>query len=191
METGGGGNGKENHEGPIEFKKGLNFRLAFAIAAGAFGSAWQHGYNTGVMNAPQKLIENWINSSSCTPETTPDDDTVTDGVVACSGTKTEGELKIIIAILVSAFCVGGIIGGSLIGVISGLNAGISPMYLSEISPVALRGAVGTVYQLIITISILISQVLGINNVLGNEAGWPFLLGLTIIPGILQLITLPF
>ena len=55
--------------------QGLNFRLAFAIAAGAFGSAWQHGYNTGVMNAPQKLIENWINSSSCTPETTPDDDT--------------------------------------------------------------------------------------------------------------------
>jgi len=233
MET--GGNGKENQEGPIQMDSGLNFRLAFAIAAGAFGSAWQHGYNTGVMNAPQKLIENWINSSSCTPETTPDDDT--DGVVACSGTKTEGELKIIIAILVSAFCVGGIIGGSLIGVISsrfgrkgglllinilmaiggiflfaakyanswevlavgrliigvnaGLNAGISPMYLSEISPVALRGAVGTVYQLIITISILISQVLGINNVLGNEAGWPFLLGLTIIPGILQLITLPF
>ena len=99
--------------------QGLNFRLAFAIAAGAFGSAWQHGYNTGVMNAPQKLIENWINSSSCTPETTPDnEDTVQDGVVECEGTKTEGELKIIIAILVSAFCVGGIIGGSLIGVIS-------------------------------------------------------------------------
>ena len=65
------------------------------------------------------------------------------------------------------------------------------MYLSEISPVALRGAVGTVYQLIITISILLSQVLGLTNVLGNEAGWPFLLGLTVIPGVLQLITLPF
>jgi hypothetical protein len=45
--------------------------------------------------------------------------------------------------------------------------------------------VGTVYQLIITISILLSQVLGMGSVLGNEAGWPFLLGLTIIPGILQ------
>ena len=45
--------------------------------------------------------------------------------------------------------------------------------------------VGTVYQLIITISILISQVLGMGSVLGNEAGWPILLGLTIVPGILQ------
>jgi SP family facilitated glucose transporter-like MFS transporter 1 len=45
--------------------------------------------------------------------------------------------------------------------------------------------VGTVYQLIITISILISQVLGMGSVLGNEAGWPILLGLTIVPGIIQ------
>ena len=48
--------------------------------------------------------------------------------------------------------------------------------------------VGTVYQLIITISILLSQVLGMGSILGNEAGWPFLLGLTIIPGILQVKT---
>ena len=84
-----------------------------------------------------------------------------------------------------------IIGRLLIGVNSGLNAGLAPMYLTEISPTALRGAVGTVYQLIITISILLSQVLGMNVVLGNDAGWPFLFGLTVVPGVLQLITLPF
>lgn len=84
-----------------------------------------------------------------------------------------------------------IVGRLVIGINSGLNAGLAPMYLSEISPVALRGAVGTVYQLIITISILLSQILGMTNVLGNEPGWPFLLGLTVIPGVLQLLTLPF
>ena len=84
-----------------------------------------------------------------------------------------------------------IIGRLVIGINSGLNAGVAPMYLTEISPTALRGAVGTIYQLIITISILLSQVLGMNMVLGNDAGWPFLFGLTVIPGVLQLITLPF
>merc|ERR1712223_1329695 len=65
------------------------------------------------------------------------------------------------------------------------------MYLSEISPTALRGALGTVYQLIITLSILISQILGMNNVLGTEDGWPWLLAITAVPAILQLATLPF
>merc|ERR1712018_924199 len=84
-----------------------------------------------------------------------------------------------------------IAGRLLIGINSGLNAGLAPMYLAEISPVSLRGALGTVYQLIITMSILISQILGMNSVLGTESGWPWLLAMTAVPAILQLATLPF
>lgn len=83
-----------------------------------------------------------------------------------------------------------IIGRLLLGINSGINAAITPMYLMEIAPINLRGSVGTVYQLVITISILISQVLGLNNVLGTEELWPVLLALTIAPGIFQLATLP-
>jgi len=215
--------------------QGLNFRLAFAIAAGAFGSAFQHGYNTGVLNSPQKLIMGWV--KDCDENTTQIQpaDAVTDG--QAEECMSDAIVTLIWSWIVSAFCVGGVIGGSAVGVVasrigrkgglllnnilmaisgvflfsakyanswemliigrliiginSGLNAGLAPMYLSEISPTALRGAVGTVYQLIITISILLSQILGMTNVLGNDAGWPFLLGLTVIPGVLQLITLPF
>ncbi|KOB77289.1 Glucose transporter, partial [Operophtera brumata] len=78
----------------------------------------------------------------------------------------------------------------LIGMNSGLNAGLAPLYLSEVSPVSLRGSIGTVYQLVITMSILLSQVLGLEAVLGTERGWPYLLALTALPALLQCMTLP-
>lgn len=83
-----------------------------------------------------------------------------------------------------------IVGRFFVGLNSGLNAGLTPMYLSEISPPHLRGAVGTVYQLVVTISILISQVLGLGGLLGTESRWPWLLACTIIPAIFQVCTLP-
>ncbi|XP_023705143.1 solute carrier family 2, facilitated glucose transporter member 1 isoform X4 [Cryptotermes secundus] len=206
---------------PRDDNHGFNGRLVFAIAAAALGSAFQHGYNTGVVNAPQKLIEEWI---------TETEQNRTGQVV------DQSKVTIIWSIAVAIFCVGGMIGGAITGIVaerfgrkgglllnnvlvalaaifegaskaagsfemiiigrffiginSGLNAGLAPMYLAEISPVHLRGAVGTVYQLVITISILVSQILGLESILGTEDSWPILLAITVVPGIFQLATLP-
>jgi len=228
------GNSPDNGEGieteanpPPQSKKGLNPRIAFAIAAGAFGSSFQHGYNTGVLNAPQGVMTEWLKSQIC-----DNDPETPDSEATC-----ERDSILIWSWIVSIFCIGGMMGGSLVGFVSsrlgrkgglllnnilvliatllmglaktansfhmliagrlviginsGLNAGLAPMYLAEIAPINLRGALGTVYQLIITLSILISQVLGMNNVLGTEGGWPWLLALTAVPALLQVATLPF
>ena len=54
--------------------------------------------------------------------------------------------------------------------LAGLSSNVVPMYLGELSPKNLRGAIGIVPQLFITIGILSAQVLGIRKILGNSTG---------------------
>jgi hypothetical protein len=44
------------------------------------------------------------------------------------------------------------------------------MYLGELSPKNLRGALGVIPQLFITIGILVAQVFGLRNLLANDEG---------------------
>ncbi|XP_024080529.1 glucose transporter type 1 isoform X3 [Cimex lectularius] len=82
------------------------------------------------------------------------------------------------------------LGRFIIGVNCGLNTSLVPMYISEIAPLNLRGGLGTVNQLAVTVGLLISQILGIDEILGTDDGWPVLLGLAICPAVIQLILLP-
>lgn len=196
--------------------------LILAIVAAGVGSGFQHGYNTGVTNAPTELIQRFINETA--KERDP------------QGLSNE-KINIIFSTIVSVFAIGGmigalatgfvadrigrrngllwnnllvffaaasmgyskafksyellIIGRFLIGFNSGLNAGLGPMYLSEISPVHFRGAIGTIYQLIITISILGSNILGSSSLLGTPDYWPILLASTLFGSVVMLSLLPF
>ncbi|KAM3618837.1 uncharacterized protein V6R79_025578 [Siganus canaliculatus] len=79
----------------------------------------------------------------------------------------------------------------IVGICAGLSSNVVPMYLGEISPKNLRGALGVIPQLFITIGILIAQIFGIRVILGNSTGWTLMLGLTAIPAVLELLLLPF
>lgn len=81
-------------------------------------------------------------------------------------------------------------GRFIIGVNCGLNTSLVPMYISEIAPLNLRGGLGTVNQLAVTIGLLLSEILGIKQILGTDEGWPLLLGLAVCPALLQLALLP-
>ncbi|XP_064534569.1 solute carrier family 2, facilitated glucose transporter member 5-like [Pseudopipra pipra] len=84
-----------------------------------------------------------------------------------------------------------IISRFIMGIYAGLASNVVPMFLGEMSPRNLRGAIGIIPQLFITIGILVAQILGLNSILGNVEGWPVLLGLTGVPSLIQLLTLPF
>lgn len=220
--------------------KGPTKKLIFSLGSAVIGSAFQFGYNTGVINAPgevnfvfffklsifnlnfQKLIRNFINQSHLSRYGNE------------LSASTIGSLW---AFTVAIFAVGGCIGGLLngfcadffgrkkslllnnilgilggllmglskfsnsyemiivgrfiIGLNCGLNSGLCPMYLNELSPVDIRGSVGALFQLGVTSTIMLSQILGLPEILGTEDFWPFLLGLTGLFSVIQLLTLPF
>ncbi|XP_062255957.1 solute carrier family 2, facilitated glucose transporter member 1 [Platichthys flesus] len=84
-----------------------------------------------------------------------------------------------------------IVGRFIIGVFCGLCTGLTPMYVGEISPTAVRGAFGTLHQLGVVIGILVAQIFGLESLLGSDHLWPLLLALTGLPAVLQTIMLPF
>ncbi|XP_069566715.1 solute carrier family 2, facilitated glucose transporter member 2 [Brachyistius frenatus] len=83
-----------------------------------------------------------------------------------------------------------IAGRAVMGFYCGLTSGLVPMYIGEIAPKSYRGALGTLHQLAVVIGILISQVLGLDFVLGNDEMWPLLLGLSGAPAVLQSFLMP-
>ncbi|KAK7159171.1 hypothetical protein R3I94_005488 [Phoxinus phoxinus] len=78
-----------------------------------------------------------------------------------------------------------IAGRAIMGLYCGLSSGLVPLYIGEISPVKYRGAMGALHQLAVVIGILLSQVIGLEFLLGNDDMWHVLLGLSGAPAILQ------
>ena len=83
------------------------------------------------------------------------------------------------------------VGRHIVGLCAGINTPVATMYLTEISPLRLRGTIGTAYALGISVSMSASQLLGFRHLLGTPAGWPWLLALTAVPAALQTAALPF
>ncbi|KAG8511488.1 Solute carrier family 2, facilitated glucose transporter member 2 [Galemys pyrenaicus] len=75
--------------------------------------------------------------------------------------------------------------------LAGLVSGLVPMYIGEIAPTTLRGALGALHQLAIVTGILISQILGLEFILGSPEHWHILLGLSAVPAMLQCLLLFF
>ncbi len=81
------------------------------------GSSFQHGYNTGVVNAPQELVQKFILDAH-----TERFQDLTMNITANSTTadinSNTGTVNMIYSIMVSIFCIGGMIGALLTGYVA-------------------------------------------------------------------------
>ncbi|XP_075688264.1 solute carrier family 2, facilitated glucose transporter member 11-like [Rhinoderma darwinii] len=84
-----------------------------------------------------------------------------------------------------------ILGRILAGVNSGVSMNIQPMYLGESAPKKLRGTGALSCAVSTAIGLVMGQVVGLREILGSEELWPLLLASNVVPGILQLMLLPW
>lgn len=82
------------------------------------------------------------------------------------------------------------LGRLLIGVSAGVSMNIQPMYLGESATKELRGAVAMTSAIFTSLGIVMGQVVGLRELLGGPQVWPLLLASCLVPGVLQLISLP-
>uniref|UniRef100_A0A8C8SD40 Major facilitator superfamily (MFS) profile domain-containing protein n=1 Tax=Pelusios castaneus TaxID=367368 RepID=A0A8C8SD40_9SAUR len=205
----------------MESKKKITFPLICAVSVAAIGSL-QFGYNTGVINAPEKIIQSFFNRTlesrrniATSSELLTSLWSLSVAIFSVGGMigsfsvglfvnrfgRRNSMLMVNILAIVGGILMGFskmagavemlIIGRFIIGLFCGLSTGFVPMYISEISPTALRGAFGTLNQLGIVVGILVAQIFGLKEIMGTESLWPLLLAFTIIPAILQCAALPF
>uniref|UniRef100_A0A3Q3R0J2 Major facilitator superfamily (MFS) profile domain-containing protein n=1 Tax=Monopterus albus TaxID=43700 RepID=A0A3Q3R0J2_MONAL len=206
--------------GSNDYLHGVTPQLMLAVGTAVIGSL-QFGYNTGVINAPQSIIESFYNETWSSRFSEPISQTVLTALWSLSvaifsvggmfgsfsvgifanhfGRRNSMLMANVLAFIAAAFMGFSklassfemlIIGRFIVGLYSGLSTGFVPMYVEEISPTSLRGALGTLHQLGVVIGILMAQIFGIESIMGNASLWPLLLGFTLLPAALQCVLLP-
>ncbi len=64
-----------------------------------------------------------------------------------------------------------LVGRFVYGIICGLFSSVAPIYLSEIAPRNLRGAMSTLHQFIFLLGLLIANILGSSKIFGTSELW--------------------
>jgi SP family facilitated glucose transporter-like MFS transporter 3 len=173
--------------------------LAFAIVV-ATGSQFLVGYNTGVMNAPEKVV--FPGHSTGLWSLAVAAFAVGGPFGAMAGGKLADSRGRRGALLIDTwtFLMGGllqtfapdmytiILSRFIIGFASGFSSVLVPIYLGELAPPTLRGMLGTLTQFALVIGIFVANVLAFP--FATEGAWRKLFAVTPIVAIAQLLFSP-
>lgn len=191
----------------------LNATLLTTIAVVTIGSSLQFGYGTGVMNNSEEFIMRYFHDQGKEYSLVGWSTTVSmygiGGLLgSVIGPKVIGSrcgrratlLWNNSFLVISSYLIAyapqwwwQAIGRVFVGIVAGVATAVVPTYFSEISPIEVRGAIGTIHQLGITVGILVSQALSTPslNLFGSEDNWKWLFLIPVLCGLLEILVLPF
>ena len=183
-----------------ELKGSVTIHLLVASAAAAT-SPFLIGYNVAVMNAvqdfvfPDHSLAGWSFAVAAFAIGGP-----FGASVAGDLANSLGRRKFLI-IVAWTFAAGGLVqtfaqnlptislARFIIGIASGFTSVLTPIYLGELAPPNLRGAVGTLNQFADVIGVLVANLVSIP--FGNSEGWRKLFSITVFVALLQLLVTPW
>ncbi|XP_064103535.1 solute carrier family 2, facilitated glucose transporter member 4-like isoform X2 [Macrobrachium nipponense] len=170
-EEGVASSSKENKEE----KEHVAIWVIIAVIATVLGSGIPSGYCLGVINTPQEIIRAWVKAT----------------VLAHSDhVLTQSEELYLWAVIVSTFVVGAVMGCPLGGFLAHKAGRLMPMYLSEVAPAALRGVMAVLLPSAMCLGLLLSQILGLEYIMGTRECWPYLVGGFGVPVLVALLLQP-
>ncbi len=167
----------------------------FVYVAAAFAGlgGLLFGYDTGVISGAELFLRKDFTLSSFALEVIVSGVLVGAAIGALGGGRLAdlyGRRKLLIATAV-IFAIGAIIcaaassptvliiGRIIVGLGIGLSSGTVPVYISEVSPPAARGWTVSIFQLAITVGILLAYV--VDYAFAASQGWRWMLGLAVVP----------
>ncbi|XP_050227795.1 plastidic glucose transporter 4 [Mercurialis annua] len=191
---------------PINPSQNKSTGTVFPFVGVACLGAVLFGYHLGVVNgaleylakdlgiAENTVLQGWIVSTLLAGATVG---SFTGGALADKFGRTRTFQLDAIPLIVGAFLTATtqsvqtmIIGRLLAGIGIGISSAIVPLYISEISPTEIRGALGSVNQLFICIGILLALVAGL-PLAGNPLWWRIMFGVAAVPAILLALGMAF
>lgn len=197
----------------VEEKLKPNGYLIFCLLTAAFGAGFQNGWCLGVFNTPADVLQNFYRECFDRRNEKLTDShldflwSVTNGMLPFGGLfggfmcgfladywgRKQSIIRINALIVISAFFTLTarffylyeliIVSKLITGIVCGLYSGLGPLYLSELAPLYLRGAIGTLNQIMMVSGILVTNILGLPQLLGSETLWPVLVNFTLVPSL--------
>lgn len=185
-----------------------NCSLTFwlAITAVVLGGAFQFGYALGVVANTMAVIQTKFNASDLYISAIVSGNSIgglvgalLTGYIADTLGRTRGIILNVIPFVVGSILMAAsthqgmlLVGRIVVGFGVGLSSGLTNIFLCEVAPVAVRGFVGMLFGVVLTVGTLVSLLISTADVMGTgDVGWRLVFAFPIFPALFQTFVLLF